>query len=82
MFKFNEKIGGDIMKAYMPIAYFSAPYAINYYTFKGQVTFLNSGAWNTIDVQMQIAYNPTAGAYINNPGFGFFKFTPETAFNN
>lgn len=76
MFSFNAKIGAQIMEAYMPISYHSD---VNYYTFKGQVTFLNSGAWNTIDVQMQFIHNSTAGTYSNNPGYGFFKFTAETA---
>lgn len=78
MFSFNAKIGENVMKAYMPISYYSEANSSNYYTFKGQVTFLNSG-WNTIDVQMQFIHNSTAGTYSNNPGYGFFKFTAETA---
>lgn len=79
MFSFNAKVNDDIMKAYMPISYYSEANSSNYYTFKGQATFLNSGAWNTIDVQMQFIHNPTTGSYTNNPGYGFFKFTAETA---
>lgn len=79
MFSFNAKIGEQVMKAYMPISYHSEANSSNYYTFKGQVTFLNSGAWNTIDVQMQFIHNSTAGTYTNNPGYGFFKYTAETA---
>nr|DAT71140.1 MAG TPA: hypothetical protein [Caudoviricetes sp.] len=75
MFSFNAKIGDDTMKAYMPISYNSD---VNFYTFKGQVTFYNA-VWSTIDVQMQFIHNPTTGSYTNNPGYGFFKFTPETA---
>ena len=74
MFSFNAKIGENEMKAYMPISYYSGVNSSNFYTFKGQVTFLNNG-WNTIDVQMQFF----AGTYTNNPGYGFFKFTAETA---
>lgn len=74
MFSFNAKIGENEMKAYMPISYYSEVNSSNFYTFKGQVTFLNNG-WNTIDVQMQFI----AGTYTNNPGFGFFKYTAETA---
>jgi hypothetical protein len=75
MFSFNAKIGEQVMEAYMPISYHSDT---NFYTFKGQVTFYNN-VWGTIDVQMQFIHNPTTGSYINNPGYGFFKFTPETA---
>lgn len=78
MFSFNAKIGANEMKAYMPISYYSELNSSNFYTFKGQVTFLNSG-WNTIDVQMQLIYDSTVGIYSNNPGFGFFKYTAETA---
>lgn len=74
MFSFNAKIGENEMKAYMPISYYSEANSSNFYTFKGQVTFLNNG-WNTIDVQMQFI----AGTYTNNPGYGFFKYTAETA---
>lgn len=74
MFSFNAKIGENVMKAYMPISYYSEANSSNFYTFKGQVTFLNNSVWNTIDVQMQII----AGTYTNNPGYGFFKYTAET----
>lgn len=80
MFSFDAKIGENVMRAYMPVSYLSSTSVMNYYTFKGQVTFFNNNVWNTIDVQMQIACNPTTGAYINNPRFGFFKYTVETSF--
>ena len=78
MFSFNAKVNEDVMTAYMSISYYSVANNSDYYTFKGQVTFLNNG-WNTIDVQMQFIHNPTTGSYTNNPGYGFFRYTKETA---
>lgn len=83
MFSITGKITSDLEATHSMLSrtYDITLGGVKFYTFAGNMTFkdITSGNWYVIELQMQFFKDIEDGLYKNNPTFGYFKVSQETA---